>query len=214
MKRALEQLGLGPCHHMYEVMPNPQQVAFWINARLTDAPDWDEVYAGYGSAVDWPTAMYWRELSKYYPQAKIVLTWRPAEQWYESFANTILPGMRDYKDGPNIGLREVFGYELEDRDHIIRVYEDHVREVQATIPADRLLTYRTGSGWEPLCEFLGVPVPDVPYPTGNTPEEFRRRGEEAKKKVEANRAEWEKAGIPGFEASPGDAGTETGPRAR
>jgi Sulfotransferase domain len=32
------------------------------------------------------------------------------------------------------------------------------------VPEDNLLEYRPQDGWEPLCKFLGKPVPAEPYP--------------------------------------------------
>ena len=71
MKQALEMLGLGPCHHMAEVLANPERLAKWREIAAGATPDWDDVLMGYGSAIDWPSAFYWRELSPHYPEAKV-----------------------------------------------------------------------------------------------------------------------------------------------
>ncbi len=42
----------------------------------------------------------------------------------------------------------------------------------ATIAPDRLLVFEAAQGWEPLCAFLDVPVPDQPFPRTNSREEF------------------------------------------
>ena len=177
MKQALEILGLGPCHHMREVMSNPAQLALWRAAARGELPDWDEAFAGYHSAVDWPSAYFWREVSAHYPEAKVLLTVRSAESWYESMDRTLLPVLRTSTDPDSIGLRlvaaRVFGGRLDDRAHAIAVYEKNIADVQAAFPPERLLTYRVGDGWEPLCRFLGRPVPDVPYPQSNSTEQFR-----------------------------------------
>ena len=176
MKQALETLGLGPCHHMKEVLSNPVQVALWRAAARGDLPDWDAAFAGYCSAVDWPSAYFWRELSAYYPEARILLTVRSPESWYDSMGRTILPTLRASTDPDSIGLRliatRVFGGRLDDRAHAIAVYEKNIADVQAAFPSERLLTYRLGDGWEPLCRFLGRPVPDQPYPQSNSAEQF------------------------------------------
>src|SRR5436190_15849029 len=76
LKLALNRLGLGPCHHMEAVMQNmPVQVPHWA-AALAGRADWGAIYAGFGSAVDWPTAAFFRELVKAYPSAKFILTHR------------------------------------------------------------------------------------------------------------------------------------------
>jgi hypothetical protein len=175
MKRALEILGLGPCHHMGEVLHNPQQTALWRAAAQGALPDWDEAFAGYRSAVDWPSAYFWRETSAYYPDARILLTVRSADSWYQSMEKTIFRVIEKSTDPASLGLKlineGVFGGRR-DREHAIAVYERNIVEVQAAFPAERLLTYNLGDGWEPLCRFLDKPVPDVPFPRTNSAAEF------------------------------------------
>ncbi len=176
MKLALEALGLGPCHHMKEVLAKPAQIALWRAAARGRMPDWDEAFAGYRSAVDWPAAFFWRELSAYYGGAKILLTVRGAEGWYASMAKTIFHTLETSTDAASIGMKligeRVFGGRYGDRYHAIAVYEKNTAEVQAALGPDRLLTYNLGDGWEPLCRFLEKPVPDIPYPRTNSAEEF------------------------------------------
>ena len=79
LKLAVNQLGFGPCHHMEEVFTNPSQLPFWRAAVAGEKVDWDAVFAGYNSAMDWPSTHFWRELSDFYPDAKILLSLRPPE---------------------------------------------------------------------------------------------------------------------------------------
>jgi hypothetical protein len=178
MKTALEILGLGPCHHMLEVLPDPQQVALWRAAAQGDLPDWDEAFSGYRSALDWPSTYFWRETSAYYPDAKILLTVRSADSWYESMEKTIFKVIGSSSDPASLGLKlineGVFGGRL-DREHAIAVYERNIAEVQAAFPPGRLLTYHLGDGWERLCRFLDRPVPEVPFPRTNSAAEFGAR---------------------------------------
>ena len=88
LKEALEKLGFGPCHHMKEVMLNSEQAEYFYLASRGKSMDWDEVYKDYSSAVDWPTAAYYRELSDKYPDAKVILGMRDAGSWYDS-ASTV-----------------------------------------------------------------------------------------------------------------------------
>ncbi len=177
MKLALETLGLGPCHHMKEVLANPSQMALWRAAARGEGVDWDAAFAGYRSAVDWPAAYFWRQLSATYPDAKILLTVRSAESWYESMSNTILKVLESSTDPDSLGLRMVgegvFGGRLGDRAHAIAVYERNNAEVEAALPRERLLTYHLGDGWRPLCRFLDKPIPDVAFPRTNSVEEFK-----------------------------------------
>lgn len=176
MKRALEQLGLGPCHHMYEVMANPGQKAIWRSIAKGDDRDWDEAFAGYHSAVDWPSAFFWRELAEYYPDAKILLTVRSSESWYASMEKTIFKTLGESSERDSVGIKliaeRVFGGRLDDRDHAVSIYEKNIADVQAAFGSDRLLTYNLGDGWESLCRFLDVPVPDTPFPRTNSAAEF------------------------------------------
>jgi len=176
MKQALETLGYGPCYHMHEVLPHQDRVDTWRAAAGDILPDWDITFAGYRSTVDWPGARYWRELSVHFPDAKILLTTRSPESWYESMQNTILKVIRESTDPLSIATgflaRGVFGGNIDDRDHVIGVYERNIADVQAAFGNDRLLTYHLGDGWDPLCRFLDCPVPDTPYPHSNRPGEF------------------------------------------
>src|SRR5262249_34691649 len=78
---ALEQLGFGPCHHMYELLADPSQWPSWLRVYDGEHVDWEELYRGYNSAVDAPSAFLWRELAAAYPDAKVILTVRSPEDW-------------------------------------------------------------------------------------------------------------------------------------
>ena len=177
MKLALEHLGFGPCHHMKEVIVDPAKVRLWRAIARGEPPDWEAAFAGYRSAVDWPSAFFWRELAEHYPRAKIILTLRSAESWYASMEKTILENIGPGNDPESIGVRligeRVFGGRL-DRAHVVAAFEKNTADVQAAFGADRLLTYRVGDGWEPLCRFLGKPVPEVEYPRTNKAEDFHQ----------------------------------------
>ncbi len=187
LKLALEQLGFGPCHHMFEVRDNPDQLPFWQAAASGNLPDWDAVFADYNSCVDWPSARFWREITNTYPQAKVVHTIRPEESWLNSFYKTIFPAMRDrHLQEPGlrrdrldmaheIVLEQVFGGQAQNRDHALSIYRAHNQQVISSIAPDRLLVYELAEGWAPLCKFLNVPVPDTPLPHVNSTEQFHNR---------------------------------------
>lgn len=177
MKKALEMLGLGPCHHMAEVMSNPDQLATWRAIAAGETPDWNGVFTGYRSAIDWPSAHYWRELAAAFPDAKVLLTIRSPESWYKSFSSTILQGIGPETSPESFGHRiirnKIFDGRPEDRDIAIAAFNRNTQEVRAAIPASRLLVFEVGDGWEPLCRFLGIPAPPQPFPSSNSTEEFR-----------------------------------------
>ena len=176
MRKALDILGFGPCHHMYEVNAHEEQKRMWRALVKGERLPWDELFAGYGSCMDWPSAHYWRQLIAHYPQAKVVLTSRTTESWWESFEKTIVAGIAKSFEPESLGIAlirdQVFGGRPGDRAHATAVYEENVKAVKATVPPDRLLVHHLGDGWEPLCAHLRVPVPAVPYPSGNTATDF------------------------------------------
>ncbi len=179
MQTALNILGLGPCHHMVEVFQHPESVPLWI-AAAAGKPDWDAIFAGYASMVDYPGAHYWRELAAYYPDAKVLHTVRDPDKWFDSTQATIFnPDAPTSKEGPMRPFFDSFmgpmrGH-LHDRAFMTDHFRRHTDDVIAAIPAERLLVYEAGQGWEPLCAFFGVPVPDKPYPSENSTAEFVAR---------------------------------------
>lgn len=176
MRTALNILGFGPTHHMFEILEHPKQRDMWRALAQGAAPDWEALFEGYNSCIDWPSAYYWRELIHVYPDAKVLLTWRTPESWWTSFENTILLKVRETEDPGSLGRKLIaemtFGGRIGDRDHAIATYEANVAEVMATVPADRLLVHKLGDGWGPLCAHLGVPVPAEDYPNRNTKSNF------------------------------------------
>lgn len=178
MRKALNILGFGPCHHMFEVTDNPLMKSRWRAFMANGLSDWEALFEGYRSCVDWPSVHYWRELLAHYPNAKVILTWRDAESWWTSWEATLLKYFQTTEDHESVGFRifeKAFGDRAGDRDHVIGVYEAHVEEVIATVPEDRLLVHRLGDGWEPLCAYLGVSVPAEPYPNSNTTADVKQR---------------------------------------
>jgi hypothetical protein len=178
MREALNILGFGPCHHMFEVTENPVMKARWRAFMAGGPGGWEALFEGYGSCVDFPSALYWRELMTAYPDAKVVLTWRTPGSWWASYEKTFLPFYQTTEDRESVGYRSidrVFGPRAEDRDRVVGLYEANVAAVMAEVPPDRLILHRLGDGWGPLCAGLGVPVPDVPYPRTNSTAEIRQR---------------------------------------
>jgi hypothetical protein len=184
LKIALELLGFGPCHHMYEVRDNPDQLDGWVAAAKGKAVDWDQIFQGYRSQVDWPGARYWRELVAHYPKARVILTIRDPDEWYESMKATIIPfvGTRGTHEVPFVNqlldmghetvFEQVFNGRLHDRDYAIRTFNRHIAEVQSEVPSDRLLTFDVRQGWKPLCDFLGIETPATPFPRTNSSKAF------------------------------------------
>ncbi len=184
LKQALETLGFGPCHHMYEVMASERQQALWMEAMRGKEIDWDEIYAGFSAQVDWPGLHYWHEASIAFPAARVVHTERGEDEWWTSFSATIgkfhtvldqvpLPQNLDalFRALRKTMVDPVFG-DHTSKASAIAAYRAHNARVRATIPAARLLVFDVRQGWEPLCDFLGLDVPDAPFPNTNPRAEF------------------------------------------
>lgn len=183
LKIALERLGFGPCYHMKEVFENlDAHVPLWDRAAGGHEVDWNELFKGYKSAVDFPAASFYRELAAYYPEAKVVLTERDPERWFQSFSDTIMNGLALPMAGNFAAwgamvqktiAEKLFMGNVSDKAHVIACYRRHNEEVRRTIPRERLLVYEVSQGWKPLCAFLEVDVPEEPFPKVNTTDEFR-----------------------------------------
>lgn len=182
LRVALQELGLGPCHHMHVVLQNmPEQVPLW-NAALAGQPDWNAIYAGHDSAVDWPTASFYRELNEAYPEAKFVLTHRNAETWSESIGETIFTALAGKDEAPPpvqawmemcLGVVNRAGFDIGmDAQARVAAFEKHNAAVKDAIPSEQLLTFDVKEGWVPLCEFLELDVPATPFPKTNDRAEF------------------------------------------
>jgi hypothetical protein len=180
MKLALEQLGVGRCYHMAELIADFSRLPLWLRAA-DGAPDWEAVFAGFTATVDYPGCTYWRELAAFYPDAKVLLTVRDPDDWFDSTQATIFsPPMRArIAASPMEGffqkavLRD-FGNRIDDRAFMTEAFERHNAAVRSAVPPERLLVYEVGEGWQRLCQFLGVPVPTAPFPRVNSREEMQR----------------------------------------
>jgi len=187
---ALNRLGL-PSYHMQEVIMNKANkghIDFWravANSPPGTQHDWNRVFANYQATVDNPGCCVWKELLVAYPDAKVLLTLHPrgAEAWYESTIDTIYftenvwqfkvlewltPFARKMGDmtGKLVWGRTLKGV-MGDRQKAIARYNAYTEEVKAAVPPEKLLVFKVTDGWGPLCGFLGVPVPNEPFPNHN-----------------------------------------------
>jgi hypothetical protein len=200
LKAALERLGFGPCYHMTEVFAHPEHADFWVAAWHGEPVDWDGVLGAYESTLDWPACTFYEELLRRHPDAKVLLSVRDPERWYESTRNTIyeltnliqtstisrlifglvcllvfggFTGRRSSLDN-DIIWQGTFDGRFEDKAYAIEVFERHNEEVKRRVPPERLLVYEVNEGWGPLCAFLGVPEPDEPFPRLNDTAQMQR----------------------------------------
>jgi hypothetical protein len=196
-KVALEMLGVAPCYHMVNVLADLDEVRLWRRALDGEAP-WEEIFDGCQATVDWPGSYFYKELTERYPDAKVLLSVRDADGWERSMRDTIwgifygdilirdLSFARCRVDSnwrAYIELMEEMWRRSGLIDNAVDTTPDSMRaamerfneEVQETVPADRLLVWSVGDGWDTLCEFLGVPVPDTPFPHLNDSKVFIER---------------------------------------
>ncbi len=188
LKTALETLGFTPCHHMSEIFTQPRQIDLWARVGTDDPPDWSEVFADYPATTDFPGCIFWRELLEENPDAKVILTLRDPDSWYTSVMDTIyqfaksvpwwlrvVPAFaRHLRTVDRLVWQGVFDGRIEDAEHAKTVYEQHNQAVVAGVDPQQLLVFRVGEGWEPLCRFLSVPVPEGPFPRLNDTKRIRR----------------------------------------
>ena len=177
LKAALEKLGFDPCYHMTEVFAHPDHADFWVAAWHGEPVDWDGVLGDYEATVDWPACTFYKELMRRNPEAKVLLSVRDPERWYESTRSTIyeltFTGRRSSL-AKDIIWQGTFDGRFEDKSYAIEVFERHNEEVKRHVPRENLLVYEVKEGWGPLCEFLDVPVPDEPFPYLNDTAQMQR----------------------------------------
>jgi len=179
LKIALEKLLDAPCYHMSEVIGNAGHIDLWQDVAAGRA-DWQAIFDRYAATVDFPAANYWRELANEYPDAKIVLSVRDPERWFESTQETIFnPELSELTVGTKWSrmieatINEHLGNRMNDREALVSAFNQHNNAVRDAISAERLLVFEAKDGWEPLCKFLGKPIPDEPFPHVNSKAEFQ-----------------------------------------
>lgn len=196
LKVALEELGFNPCYHMTELLARPGDFAFWEAAAESKPVNWHDIFDTYQATVDWPGCTFYKDLMQEYPDARVLLTTRDPESWYESAKSTIYQVSRMINgslfsrilirvvrffgiNGPRVGSLanilvwdKTFHGRFADKAYAIEVFNEHIEEVKSYVPADKLLVYQVKEGWEPLCAFLGVEVPNKPFPRLNDRESF------------------------------------------
>ena len=183
LKLALEQLGLGPCHHMREVFQHPRLLRYWQDAVAGRPVNWEEVFVGYRSTADWPSTHFWRELARPTRRRRSSSRSGPMGLGGPASREPSLcccnghaisdPHVRGVLAMSTALLvdRAMSGRPL-DETTALAVYRRHISEVKAEIAPERLLVFDVAEGWAPLCGFLRLPVPDAPFPRTNSGEEF------------------------------------------
>jgi hypothetical protein len=195
LKHALEYLGFGPCYHMIELTNEPGRVSAWEKAANGNLSALEGIFQDFQSVTDFPGCLFYNELLKKYPNAKVILTIRDPEDWFRSASKTIFksyPSSRQlieiifgypFRERIRLLMRvgwlinklifhRTFKFQFRNKKKAIEIYKNHNAKVVRDIPAEQLLIYDISEGWEPLCRFLGVPVPDRPFPNTNSSSHF------------------------------------------
>jgi hypothetical protein len=187
LKAALEQLLGAPCYHMFELIEHPEGIEQWEEAVAGDAVDWGQLLGGYAATVDWPAAAFWREILAANPDAFVLLSTRDtAEKWWASMEQTIVRALAADvpTDRPDWARRRAMNVAMmrarltpgwPDREATIDAYERHNAAVRSEVPAGRLIDWRPGDGWEPICNALGIAIPQQEFPHQNDAAAFRDR---------------------------------------
>lgn len=186
LREALRHLLGAPVYHMSEVLAHPEHAATWVAAIEGRPPVWHDFLASYAAGVDVPVASCWRQLAAAYPDAPVLLSRRSsAEVWQRSMAATVLPRTRQvllgHDSDPVVPLfRAIFSgvfSDLDDPQDQVAGYDRWLAEVRDEVPADRLVEWQPGDGWEPLCRALDAPVPTRPFPHENSTADYLVRAE-------------------------------------
>lgn len=186
LKVALERLLGGRCYNMLELIERPGDTEYWERAATGELGTWDWLRRDYAATVDFPAAMFWRELLADSPDAVVLLSTRESAQiWWESFQRTILQSLSSEvpADRPDWARRRAMNLSVLARltpawrteADAIDAYQRHNKEVRRTVAPDRLIDWRPGDGWEPICSVLRVTVPEDPFPHENTTADFQAR---------------------------------------
>ncbi|MCU1463857.1 MAG: hypothetical protein JWO37_3932 [Acidimicrobiales bacterium] len=181
LKVALEQLVGGPCYHMIEVFGHPEHVPLWQQAADGEPVVWDQIFGEFAASVDWPASAFWEQQAAAYPDAIILLSARDPAGWWTSVSDTIFqavdrptpPEMEAWHRMVMTLFDRTFTTDWRDERAAIEAYERHNEHVRATAPPHRLVEWAPGDGWEPLCQALGLPVPEEAFPHVNSTAEFR-----------------------------------------
>ncbi|KAI4267829.1 MAG: hypothetical protein L6R38_008074 [Xanthoria sp. 2 TBL-2021] len=193
MYAALNMVGL-PCFHSFSLYSRIQDCSTWsaaLDAKFFNRgpkftkTEWDQLLSEYAAITDVPATAFAEELVSAYPDAKVILMERDIDSWFTSFDNAIIKPIWNWTTqfigsvdpwyvGPlkDLHMRWVRGWmESHSEDEMRRKAKPHYREHNALVrritPNEKLLEYKMGSGWEPLCRFLGKPIPDVDFPRVN-----------------------------------------------
>lgn len=173
LKLALQMLLKGRCYHMSELFKHPKDASYWRQAATHHSFDWEIIFHDYVATVDWPGASFWWELRNYYPDALILLSVRDPEEWWDSASRTIFKGMKrdkiseEIKSFLDVLLESRWTCDTSNKESAIRMFSAHNADVIKRTPQNKLIVWKPGDGWLPICERLEVLPPRISFPHVN-----------------------------------------------
>ena len=198
LKKALETLGYNGTYHFKDLIKTPEKLKHWKELENQGTTDFDDLFNGFQATVDFPGYPYYKILLEKYPEAKIILTVRDVDAWYESTSRTV------WKAGPQnilaklvlllkmqfnkklkqtfkcikfmraIYLTKQFKGDFANEAHAKKTFFKHIDDVKNHVPESQLLIYKVSDGWAPLCEFLQCSIPQEEFPHLNKKENFHK----------------------------------------
>ena len=187
LKTGLEKLLGQPCYHMLEIFGRPDHVPLWREAAENGNVDWALLLDGYGATSDFPACLFWREILETNPDAVVVLSTRKdSKTWWDSASQTIFaldeanvpPEMADWFEMWRAVASARFTANWTNEEASRAAYERHNAEVRAQVPPERLVDWKPGDGWGPLCDATGMDIPNEAFPHLNTREDFPQINED------------------------------------
>ncbi|KAF4233517.1 hypothetical protein CNMCM8980_010234 [Aspergillus fumigatiaffinis] len=199
IRMAFEILKYRPFHgrmmdempHLYPLWTEALEARYLHTGKDYTRADYDKLFDGFNVSCNIPGTLVAAELIMAYPEAKVVVSTRDVDRWQQSMRQSVdsavswksfdwLAPWDPHVIGPwwkyhkfQHRLRPLIAPQGERQ-----AYLDYYAWIQKAVPADNLLVFNPRDGWEPLCQFLGVPIPDEPFPHVNNTEQFlngRRR---------------------------------------
>lgn len=197
----MKQLGYRDTYQLKSCLEqNPPDCLMWMDALCAKydgqgtkftRKEWDQLLGNVDVVSDWLAIAFAKELIEAYPEAKVILTNRDVDSWYESTLNTVFWRAND----PELGwlshvdwaagmyypmLTKFFDtfFEGDFPNRGKEIFHQHYQEVRRLVPNDRLLEYTVTDGWGPLCKFLDTPIPKgEPFPDINDDADFVSRAQ-------------------------------------
>lgn len=172
---------------MYHQWTEAMNCKYFGQGKPYDKEDFDRLRGKYDALLDIPACLFWDDFHELYPDVKIILTSRSADSWFKSVKSTIIAWVQK----PSLNLLQwIEPYHLRPEMLMTKTaykvicnndytgpyakqrFLEHNAQVRQGVDPDRFLEFQLGDGWDPLCRFLGVPVPDKEYPRVNNTAEF------------------------------------------